>query len=109
MMVTLLYRFVLGVLLATLNEWVPGPLVFLGVNAALLTYISYCEPFHDIWQNRRSLLVHLTHFVILFVCLYYRFESANNPIESNNLNVPAVIELASIGLCIVVSIGMLVR
>jgi hypothetical protein len=78
MIATIIYRFSLGFLLAVINDWAASGIVFTFVSGAFLTYVCYCEPFNDAFQNRRSKFVHSVHVLILFVNFYYRAESNAN-------------------------------
>jgi hypothetical protein len=78
MIATIVYRFTLGFLLATINEWAAGGIALTFVSAAFLSYICYAEPFTDVFQNRRSKFIHSVHILILFVNYYYRAEANND-------------------------------
>ena len=47
MIVTLIYRFCLGLSMALLNEWVEGWVVYIFISGSFLTYIHYYKPFND--------------------------------------------------------------
>lgn len=42
MIVTIIYRFTLGLLMALLNEWNSSGIVFTFISGAFLTYLFYC-------------------------------------------------------------------
>ena len=73
--VTLVYRFTLGLLMALLNEWKNSGIVFLLVSSIFLTYIFAFEPFRDPIQNTRTKIVHMVHIVILLVYYLYRLDA----------------------------------
>jgi hypothetical protein len=96
MIATIVYRFTLGFLLATVNEWAAGGILFTAVAAVFLTYICYCEPFNDGFQNVRSKFIHSVHVLILFVNFYYRAEANSNVTETSTLSVPAYIQVTAV-------------
>lgn len=100
MIATILYRFTLGFLLAAINEWAAGAIVFTFVSAAFLAYICYCEPFNDGFQNVRSKFVHAVHVLILFVNFYYRAEADGSVSEAAALSVPAYIQISAVAVTV---------
>ena len=72
MIVTIVYRFSLGILMALINEWIFSGLLYVSVSGLFLAYICYCEPFVNPIQNIRSKAVHSAHVLVLFVNFYYR-------------------------------------
>ena len=101
MIATIVYRFTLGFLLATINEWVAGGIVLTFVAGAFLSYICYAEPFTDVYQNRRSKFVHCIHVLILFVNYYYRMEADADPSEATMLQLPAYLQITAVFVCVV--------
>ncbi len=101
MIVTAIYRFTLGLLLALLNDWVESGVVFTFVSGAFLTYLFLCEPFIDNFQNIRSKAIHSIHVIILFINMYYRFESAQDEVEVSYIVFPAYIQLAVVGFAVI--------
>ena len=91
MLATIVYRFVLGFLLAFINEWVASGIVHTFISAAFLSYICYYNPFTDQFQNLRSKFIHSVHVVIMLISFYYRAEANSNATESSQLYVPAYI------------------
>ena len=101
MIVTAVYRFTLGILLALLNDWVESGVVFTFVSGAFLTYLFMCEPFIDNFQNIRSKAIHSIHVLVLFINMYYRFESTEDDVGVSYFLFPAYVQLAAVGLAVV--------
>ncbi len=100
MIATMVYRFAVGFLLATINEWVASGIVLTSISAVFLCYICYCEPFNDGFQNRRSKMVHCVHVVILFVNFYYRVEAHSDAAEATTLQLAAYIQITAVALTV---------
>lgn len=100
MIATIIYRFTLGFLLAAINEWIASGMVYIAISAAFLTYICYCEPFTDPFQNVRSKFIHSVHVLILFVNFYYRMEANGNVTEASQIYVPAYIQIAAVAISV---------
>ncbi len=103
MIATIVYRFVLGFLLAFINEWVASGIVYTFVSTAFLSYSCYFDPFTDQFQNVRSKFIHSVHVLILFINFYYRAEANSNPTESSQLYVPAYIQITAVAMSVIVS------
>lgn len=101
MIATIIYRFILGFLLAMINEWIASGIVFTFISGAFLTYICYTEPFIDQFQNIRSKFIHSVHVLILFINFYYRMEANNNVAESSQLSVPAYIQITAVSVSVI--------
>lgn len=97
---TIIYRFILGFLLAMINDWIASGIVFTFISATFLAYICYFEPFNDQFQNIRSKFIHSVHVLILFVNYYYRMEANGNPTESSQISVPAYIQIAAVAVSV---------
>ena len=107
MTITLLYRFLLGLLLALLNEWPQGGIVLVLLSGALLTYIFACEPFMDPLQNTRSKMVHFVHVLILLISYFYRMEAKYDEVSSSYFLAPAYLQVAVVGAVVMLSVAFL--
>jgi mannose/fructose/N-acetylgalactosamine-specific phosphotransferase system component IIC len=62
-------------------------------------------PFAQVVHNYRASVIRISEIVIIWVANYYRSMKANTPsFVKAHLNVPAQLELAVIGVCVIVSL-----
>jgi len=68
---TIIYRFVLGYYIATMNSYELSTLVVISFSLIFLMYNLIHPPFTDAYQNYRANVCHITQLIILFVTNYY--------------------------------------
>lgn len=106
---TIVYRILIGLYLATQSHSIESTTIVVIFTICLLLYIHVNLPFLNVYQNYRSSFIHLTMFVTLLVANYYRSMKSTTPLEiTATIYAPAILELALILCCIVVSFFVLV-
>ena len=104
MAISIVYRSLVGFLLAFSNDDDLSTLFSLGLSLLFLMYNLVNLPFKKAYHNYRACLCHLTQFVTLFVAMYYRSMKSTTP--SSEVAVifsPAKIEFALLLSTLIVS------
>lgn len=102
--VTLIYRILLGLLIASMNAYDLTTMFAVGVSLFFLMYNLVNLPFLKAYNNYRANVCHITQFVILFVAMYYRsMKSSASFKDVGNIYAPAVIEIVCLVVAVVVS------
>lgn len=99
--ISLVFRFILGLLISLLNEWPQNGLVLVLLGGSYLGYIFHSEPFLDASQNIRSKAVHCVLVLVLFVAYYYRMEAKYDEVSSSYFLFPAYLQLSVVGLVVI--------
>ena len=106
---SLIYRLLLGIYISTHNDYELGVLLIIGLSMAFILYNISNLPFSNVFQSYRANIMHISHFIILMVANYYRSMKSTTPTETKaHLHTAAQIELVVIGVCVVVSLAVLV-
>lgn len=106
---SLIYRLLLGIYISTHNDYELGVLLIIGLSMAFILYNISNLPFSNVFQSYRANIMHISHFIILMVANYYRSMKSTTPTETKaHLHTAAQIELVVIGVCVVVSLTVLV-
>lgn len=80
--ISILYRSLTGFLLAFSNDDDLSTLFTLGLSMMFLVYNLINLPFAKAYHNYRACICHFTHFITLFVAMYYRsMKSTTSPSE----------------------------
>jgi hypothetical protein len=109
MAVSVLYRALLGFLLAFSNDDDLSTLFALGISLSFLLYNLINLPFAKAYHNYRACLCHFTQFITLFVAMYYRsMKSTTAPAVVASIYSPAKLEFGLLFICLFVSILVLV-
>lgn len=104
MAISIVYRSLVGFLLAFSNDDDLSTLFSLGLSLLFLMYNLVNLPFKKAYHNYRACLCHLTQFITLFVAMYYRsMKSTISPSEVALIFSPAKIEFAILLLTLAVS------
>lgn len=108
MIFSILYRTTIGFLLAFSNEDDLSTLFALGASLFYLVFNLINLPFRKAYHNYRACLCHVTHFITLFVAMYYRsMKSSAGVGEVSRIFSPAKVEFGLILSSIVVSSAVL--
>lgn len=105
-MVTILYRMGIGFYLATMNNDDFSTLIVLLLSVLFLLYNLVNLPFLKAYHNYRACLCHLSQFLILYLAMYFRTMADPSAVRSQ-FN-PVYVELAALGVCLLVSMIVLV-
>ena len=104
-----MFRIGLGVYIACENDWNEGAFFAIVFSFFFLVFNIANLPFRNVRDNYRSVLIHITQFVVLYVTNYYRSMKSNTPMGTKaHIHTPVYIELSLISLCVVVSLGVAV-
>jgi hypothetical protein len=108
MSISILYRSLVGFLLAFSNDDDLSTLFTLGIALLFLMYNLINLPFSKAYHNYRACLCHFTQFATLFVAMYYRsMKSTSSPIQVAVIFSPAKTEFVLLFLCLFASILVL--
>ena len=99
---------VVGFYMAVGNDSAIGSLILLSFSIYFLLYNLVNLPFLKVYHNYRACLCHLSQFLILYVAMYYRSMIDVSDPDSINKLAPVYFELVAIGLCILVSLIVLI-
>lgn len=103
-----MYRFMLGLYLAVENEWYLSSLIAIAINLAFIMYNLVNLPFIETYQNYRANMCHIIQLIILFVSNFYGSMKYNLPLsEKARIHGPAILEIATIFICVIVSLACL--
>lgn len=105
--VTIAYRSGIGLYLATANEDSQSTLIVMALSLSFLLYNLINLPYAKAYHNYRACICHITQMVCLFVAMYYRSMMSTSKQITETVFGPVYLELACIGLSLVVSILVL--
>jgi hypothetical protein len=106
---TVLYRICLGFYCAVKNEYLYSTVITIGLSLIFILYVASNLPFREAIHNYRSATCHVTMLFILFTTNYYRTMKSNTPQKvTAHIFTPAIIELALLGVNIIVAIVVII-
>ena len=106
---SLLYRTGLGIYVSINNEYELGALIALSFSMVFLLYNFTNLPFRSALHNYRANAVHISQFIILMATNYYRSMKSTTSIDiKGRIYEPAILVLASIGICALLSFLLLI-
>lgn len=79
----ILYRTGIGLYISTMNSDSMSMLIFLALSIAFILDNLVNLPYIKAYHNNRANVCHFTHFISLFVVMYYRNMPKNESVEDS--------------------------
>jgi hypothetical protein len=106
---TILYRICLGFYMGTQSQYKYSTVIAIGITLLFFLFFIVTLPFISPYHNYRSFLCLTTTFVIVMIANFYKTMMNNTPISIKALIFsPIILEICLVGICIVVSLIVLI-
>lgn len=107
---TILLRTLVGLFCGARHDDPLTPIIIFAFSMAFIIFILLNKPFQDPVHNYRSILIQSVSLYVVLVACYYGTINNKTPVSvKSRIYAPAIIELVLLGVCIVVSVAVVIR